>query len=330
MSSIPSIADSNYWCSRCNRLVSVPPNALVSCPDCTGGFATATSTPPRLPAAFRRGDPRHYTGDRSPFNPVIVFRGGSPDVESNSFELFYYAGPDTGLRPLPSIMSDFLMGSGFDRLLTQLSQIESNVPRGFEYPPASKSAIESMPTVKISTDSNCAVCTEKFEFGSEVKEMPCKHIYHKDCILPWLSFRNSCPVCRHELPTDVRRASSGLEADDVPVGLTIWRLPGGGFAVGRFTGARELPIVYTEMDGGFNVGSGVVPRRVSWGSRGSRRGESGGVVRAIRNFFTFRCFNGGNANTNASSSSLRSMGSSRSGSNSWALENSNESSISRW
>ncbi|KAF5204990.1 E3 ubiquitin-protein ligase rduf1 [Thalictrum thalictroides] len=269
---------------------------------------------------FRRS--RRNAGDRSPFNPVIVLRGptdasgGASNVaaeasgggggERGSFELYYDDGAGSGLRPLPASMSDFLMGSGFDRLLEQLAQIEVNGVGRCEHPPASKAAIESMPTIEIvsshvNTESHCAVCKEAFELGAEAREMPCKHIYHSDCILPWLSLRNSCPVCRHELPpadAHIRNSpvsdgghdeQSPVPAEEDAVGLTIWRLPGGGFAVGRFSGGRraaerELPVVYTEMDGGFN--NGGAPRRISWTSRSSRTRESGGFGGMFRSFLS--------------------------------------------
>ncbi|KAG6760198.1 hypothetical protein POTOM_036701 [Populus tomentosa] len=255
------------------------------------------------------------SGDRSPINPVIVLRGGpggaAEDVVGDDggrggggFELYYDDGGGSGLRPLPPSMSEFLLGSGFERLLDQLTQIEMNGGFGRyenQHPPASKSAIESMPTVIINeshifTESHCAVCKEAFELESEAREMPCKHIYHTDCILPWLSIRNSCPVCRHELPSGDDDGEDGVGSplpeagngqgnnEEEAVGLTIWRLPGGGYAVGRFAGARrgerELPVVYTEMDGAFN--NGGLPRRISWGSRGGGRRENGGGVNGGR------------------------------------------------
>ncbi|KAF5476094.1 hypothetical protein F2P56_007834 [Juglans regia] len=320
---------SSYWCYRCNRfiLVRVRANDTFLCPDCGGGFVEEIRTPTRSPlhrfpaASVYIDDPpipehnaiprlqrsRRNGGDRSPFNPVIVLRGpvdggGRNEPERGNFELYYDDGAGSGLRPLPTSMSEFLMGSGFDRLLDQLAQLEVNGVGRLEHPPASKAAIESMPIIKIvashvSTESHCAVCKEQFELDSEAREMPCKHIYHSDCILPWLSMRNSCPVCRHELPTDVRVSGSGRNSpepdgarDEEAVGLTIWRLPGGGFAVGRFTGGiraaeRELPVVYTEVDGGFNTGG--VPRRISWETSVRSSRETGGLRRAFRSFLSF-------------------------------------------
>nr|GLL27955.1 probable E3 ubiquitin-protein ligase RHC2A [Ipomoea trifida] len=285
----------------------------------------AGSAGPGSSPALRRS--RRNGGDRSPFNPVIVLRGPSDGGSSGGaaaagvgFQLYYDDGAGSGLRPLPATMSEFLLGSGFDRLLDQLAQIEANGLGRIENPPASKAAIESMPTIEIEdshvdTESHCAVCKDPFELGNEAREMPCKHLYHSDCILPWLSLRNSCPVCRFELPTDTRDAgepnrtsptSSNDQTlnDDETVGLTIWRLPGGGFAVGRFSGGRrggerELPVVYTEMDGGFN--SNGLPRRISWGSRVSVSRPSSRLRRAFRNLFA--CFGGGVASSASSTSS---------------------------
>lgn len=48
----------------------------------------------------------------------------------------------------------------------------------------------------------CAICKDNFSLPVSNKMMPCGHGYHEDCIVTWLGSRNSCPVCRFELPTD--------------------------------------------------------------------------------------------------------------------------------
>ena len=49
---------------------------------------------------------------------------------------------------------------------------------------------------------DCPVCQEEFEIGEKCKKLPCQHVFHPGCILPWLKVHNTCPVCRHELPVE--------------------------------------------------------------------------------------------------------------------------------
>lgn len=72
-------------------------------------------------------------------------------------------------------------------------------------------------------------------------------------------------------------------------------MPGGGFAVGRFSGRRrggerEFPGVFTEMDGGGNGGLNGNSRPLrdwdSWVTRRSRRRESpSGIGGGLGEFF---------------------------------------------
>ncbi|KAG2391289.1 hypothetical protein LR48_Vigan07g069800 [Vigna angularis] len=344
----------SHWCFRCNKFVRVWRQEMPMCPECDSGFVEeidssgrpvhAEPRRRRFPAAaamymigHRSGNsnqiPRssHHqhcrtaNGDPSPINPVIMLRGeGSRHERGSSFDLFYDDGAGTGLRPLPPRMSEFLLGTGFDRVMDQLSNVESNSGSGRHdqhHAPASKAVVDAMPEIEINashmvTESHCAVCKEPFELCTRAREMPCKHLYHPECILPWLAIRNSCPVCRKQLPVENER--EGLERveeeEENNVGLTIWRLPGGGFAVGRLgrrEGEREVnvPLVYTEVDGGFNFNNLVMgePRRISWSVSESRGRRRGGTFRRMFNGL-FSCLRGGGVGPQRSSSS----GSSRS------------------
>lgn len=284
-----SRTQSSYWCYRCSRFITSQQSPLF-CPDCNSGFIEQNRSP--TPPGSTPSTVLHSTDDVSPYNPVVILRGNPPT--HGGFEMYYDDGVGSGLRPLPVSMSEFLLGSGFDRLLEQLTQLEVNgLGSGRVDPsqPAAKAAIEALETIEIkenhiASDLHCAVCKDVFELKTEVKEMPCKHLYHSECIIPWLSLRNSCPVCRHELPLN-----NNDNDENEPNGLTIWRLPGGGFAVGRRGREGDIPIVFNEMVSRFGIDES--PVRGLRGNGGLRR-VFGGV---------FSCFGGGVRRRGLSSSS---------------------------
>ena len=43
------------------------------------------------------------------------------------------------------------------------------------------------PLIKLlGEDAECAVCKEHFILGAKMQEMPCKHLFHPECLKPWL------------------------------------------------------------------------------------------------------------------------------------------------
>ncbi|GAB2274702.1 hypothetical protein Dimus_009473 [Dionaea muscipula] len=50
----------------------------------------------------------------------------------------------------------------------------------------------------------CAICLDDFEVKSQVTVTPCNHMFHEDCIVPWLKSQGQCPVCRFAFCNPVR------------------------------------------------------------------------------------------------------------------------------
>ncbi|RWS26060.1 E3 ubiquitin-protein ligase RNF115-like isoform X1 [Leptotrombidium deliense] len=93
---------------------------------------------------------------------------------------------------------DYAWGSGgLDAVISQLlNQLDGTGP-----PPMPKDEIDRLPIVKVTQDQvdknlQCTVCMEDYKLAEDVKKLPCTHLYHHECIVPWLEMHGTCPICR--------------------------------------------------------------------------------------------------------------------------------------
>ncbi|XAR49524.1 hypothetical protein NMG60_11032759 [Bertholletia excelsa] len=64
----------------------------------------------------------------------------------------------------------------------------------------------------------CAVCLDDFEPKQMVMLTPCNHMFHEECIVPWLKSRAQCPVCRFVIyqPTRAHNSYNNINNAQLP------------------------------------------------------------------------------------------------------------------
>jgi hypothetical protein len=50
-------------------------------------------------------------------------------------------------------------------------------------------------------DAVCCICLARYTDNDELRELPCSHFFHTECVDKWLKMNASCPLCKFEIGT---------------------------------------------------------------------------------------------------------------------------------
>ncbi|CAO2199257.1 unnamed protein product [Urochloa humidicola] len=65
-------------------------------------------------------------------------------------------------------------------------------------------------------DAICCICLSKFSNNEDLRELPCTHVFHMECIDKWLQINALCPLCKAEIggSKSVPETGSGAPPED--------------------------------------------------------------------------------------------------------------------
>ncbi|KAA8517381.1 hypothetical protein F0562_017674 [Nyssa sinensis] len=212
---------STHWCYSCRQPVKLGRRNAV-CANCRGGFVRDIDDMLSMSRPLDFENREQSSGFMDAFSNFVRQqmsgrstnfdgRGRSEHGGIDPWSILRFRMPENGgLEEFFNQVLGFRRENGGDYFEAEGPRLEEFVEQLADRndrrppPPAPESSIDAMPTIKISqrhirSESDCPVCKEKFVLGSRARKMPCNHIYHSDCIVPWLLQHNSCPLCRQEL-----------------------------------------------------------------------------------------------------------------------------------
>ncbi|KAJ2831869.1 hypothetical protein GGI24_001432 [Coemansia furcata] len=101
-------------------------------------------------------------------------------------------------------LGDYVWGqNSLDDIITQIMEQNQGAHAP---PPASQESIMKLPKRLVTAEElqrnmDCGICMEEYKPEEYAVELPCKHVYHKECIDHWLGMNGTCPICRAAIDT---------------------------------------------------------------------------------------------------------------------------------
>lgn len=126
--------------------------------------------------------------------------------DGSSFEGSWYKGMRHGeVLYIDPAGSAFLMEYDSEELLRTECLPEFDgwmLKRGYDVfikGEATETEGEDSPTSQCS-ETTCCICLGDMQDGEICCTVPCKHVFHKECIDNWTTRRNQCPLCNQRIP----------------------------------------------------------------------------------------------------------------------------------
>ena len=144
-------------------------------------------------------------------NRNSLFNYASGDIVTeilgqNNHNIFISQNFNNNYAPILGFLSNHNNDTQFESLLNIIMSFDS-IHKG--NPPASERAINNLKKIEINennintfNEQVCNVCLEIYKEGQISIKLDCGHCFHEKCIVQWLTMRNTCPVCRHELESN--------------------------------------------------------------------------------------------------------------------------------